>query len=184
MNLSYYFLVGITINYFHYMRYTSFATGSGPPSSAWAKEILSPCDSFNGKSTMALRLGASLVLRSKIAAVQCHLALDARLDIRIVFSAPFHSATQHASPAKNNHHANSLTPSFIQTRPRHPHAPPRHTQMLPHDQRRARRAHRRRRAPTATVERRQHEQSPRRASEAVQDQARRHGEVEGSSKAF
>jgi hypothetical protein len=56
--------------------------------------------------------------------------------------------------------------------------------MLPHDQRRARRAHRRRRAPTATVERRQHEQSPRRASEAVQDQARRHGEVEGSSRCF
>ena len=81
---------------------------------------------------------------------------------------------------KKNYHDN-LTNIFVQTRPRHPHTPPHHTQMLPYDQRRAGRAHRRRRAPTATVERRQHEQSPRRASKAVQNQARRHGEVEGSS---
>ena len=129
---------------------------------------------------MVLVSGKLLASHSILPAMLYHLALGARSDIRIIFVAVFSPRQNHASPDKKNYHGN-LTNIFIQTRPRHPHTPPHHTQMLPYDQRRAGRAHRRRRAPTATVERRQHEQSPRRASKAVQNQARRHGEVEGSS---
>jgi hypothetical protein len=48
---------------------------------------------------------------------------------------------QNILDGQNNRHAN-FTNASAQTRPRHPHTPPRFTQMLPHDQRRARRAYR------------------------------------------
>lgn len=67
-----------------------------------------------------------------------------------------------------------------QTRPRHPHTPSELAQMLPHDQRRASGTHGRRCAPATAVEFRQHEQSPRGTGKAVQDQAGRYGEVEGT----